>query len=81
MKPLDISESSVVAWLCLWRLSPTPTLRFLIFSAHLDRPLSVAVGYIVVLGFGALFSIFTTTLVMLDKYFGRHKEITSEHFK
>lgn len=45
------------------------------------RPLSQAVGYIVVLGFGALFSIFTTVLVFLDKYFGRHKEITSEHFK
>ena len=60
----------------------TPPLLFLLsLLSHLDRPLSVAVGYIVVLGFGALFSIFTTVLVMLDKYFGRHKEITSEHFK
>jgi SSS family transporter len=43
-------------------------------------PLSQAVGYVVVLGFGALFSIFTTLLVLLDKSFGPHRVITSEHF-
>lgn len=51
------------------------------FFSFFDRPLSQAVGYVVVLGFGALFSIFTTILVYLDKYFGRHKNMTSEHFK
>ena len=60
-----------------------PFLRYDGFTSFFggQPPLSEAVGYVVVLGFGALFSIFTTLLVMLDKYFGRHKEITSEHFK
>ena len=46
-----------------------------------DAPLSKAVGYLVVLGFGALFSIITTVLVMLNKFFGHKGDITSEHFK
>jgi uncharacterized membrane protein (DUF4010 family) len=46
-----------------------------------NPPLSETVGWIVVLGFGALFSIITTVLVMLNKYFGEKGEITSEHFK
>lgn len=45
-----------------------------------DAPLSEGVGYLVVLGFGALFSIFTTILVFLNQYFGKKGEITSEHF-
>eukprot|EP00523_Entomoneis_sp_CCMP467_P003699 CAMPEP_0168752340 /NCGR_PEP_ID=MMETSP0724-20121128/18332_1 /TAXON_ID=265536 /ORGANISM="Amphiprora sp., Strain CCMP467" /LENGTH=707 /DNA_ID=CAMNT_0008800579 /DNA_START=54 /DNA_END=2177 /DNA_ORIENTATION=- len=45
-----------------------------------DPPLSEGVGYLVVLGFGALFSIFTTILVFLNQYFGAKGEITSEHF-
>jgi SSS family transporter len=45
-----------------------------------DPPLSVGVGYLVVLGFGALFSVITTILVFLNKYFGNAGEITSEHF-
>lgn len=45
-----------------------------------NPPLSEGIGYFVVLGFGAFFSVFTTILVYLNKYF-RGAEITSEHFK
>jgi hypothetical protein len=41
-----------------------------------EPPLSV-----VVLGFGALFSVFTTCLVLINKYFGKRGDQTSEHFK
>ena len=44
-------------------------------------PLSLTVGYLVVLGFGALFSVFTTLVVFLDKVFAGNATITSEHFK
>ena len=44
-------------------------------------PLSLGVGYFVVLGFGAFFSIITSILVVMNKYFGTMGEITSEHFK
>jgi len=43
-------------------------------------PLSVSIGYLVVLGFGFLFSIFTTILVFIEKFFGENTEMTSEHF-
>eukprot|EP00529_Nitzschia_sp_RCC80_P014810 CAMPEP_0113486738 /NCGR_PEP_ID=MMETSP0014_2-20120614/25149_1 /TAXON_ID=2857 /ORGANISM="Nitzschia sp." /LENGTH=717 /DNA_ID=CAMNT_0000380415 /DNA_START=112 /DNA_END=2265 /DNA_ORIENTATION=- /assembly_acc=CAM_ASM_000159 len=43
-------------------------------------PLSEGVGYAVVLGFGILFSLITTALVYMNKYFGHKGEITSEHF-
>lgn len=43
-------------------------------------PLSQSIGYLVVLGFGVLFSVFTTLIVMLEKYFGGHGSMTSEHF-
>ena len=46
-----------------------------------EPPLSKGVGYLVVLGFGALFSVFTTILVYINKYFGSKGDITSEHFK
>lgn len=46
-----------------------------------DAPLSEGVGYLVVLGFGALFSLMTTALVYMNKYFGSKGDITSEHFK
>ena len=46
-----------------------------------EAPLSQAVGYVVVLGFGAAFSIFTTIIVMLDKKFSGGNTITSEQFK
>jgi uncharacterized membrane protein (DUF4010 family) len=46
-----------------------------------EPPLSEGVGYLVVLGFGFLFSIITTILVMMNKYFGNMGETTSEHFK
>jgi hypothetical protein len=46
-----------------------------------EAPLSVGVGYLVVLGFGMGFSILTTCLVFINKYFGNRGEITSEHFK
>jgi hypothetical protein len=41
----------------------------------------VGIGYLVVLGFGALFSVFTTCLVLINKYFGKRGDQTSEHFK
>ena len=46
-----------------------------------EPPLSKGVGYLVVLGFGFLFSLITTALVLLNKYFGNKAAITSEHFK
>jgi hypothetical protein len=46
-----------------------------------EPPLSVGIGYLVVLGFGALFSVFTTCIVFVNKYFGNRGEQTSEHFK
>jgi len=46
-----------------------------------DAPLNVGIGYLVVLGFGALFSVVTTGLVLMNKYFGSRGDITSEHFK
>eukprot|EP00751_Fragilariopsis_kerguelensis_P006553 CAMPEP_0170807684 /NCGR_PEP_ID=MMETSP0733-20121128/32911_1 /TAXON_ID=186038 /ORGANISM="Fragilariopsis kerguelensis, Strain L26-C5" /LENGTH=705 /DNA_ID=CAMNT_0011162901 /DNA_START=124 /DNA_END=2241 /DNA_ORIENTATION=- len=45
-----------------------------------EPPLSLAVGYVVVLGFGLLFSGITTLLIVLNRYFGSKGEITSEHF-
>ena len=46
-----------------------------------ETPLSLTVGYLVVLGFGALFSVFTTLVVFLDKTFAGNASQTSEHFK
>jgi hypothetical protein len=46
-----------------------------------DPPLSIEVGYLVVLGFGALFSVFTTGLVFLEKKFSGGEAMTSEKFK
>ena len=46
-----------------------------------ESPLSLTVGYLVVLGFGALFSVFTTLVVFMDKTFAGNASITSEHFK
>jgi len=46
-----------------------------------EPPLSRSVGYFVVLGFGAIFSIFTTIVVYLDQRMSGKKEMTSEHFK
>jgi len=45
-----------------------------------EPPLSKTIGYLVVLGFGVLFSVITTCLVYADKMFGSKKEITSEQF-
>lgn len=45
-----------------------------------EAPLPEWVGYAVVLGFGFLFSIITTLIVYINKYFGSKGEITSEHF-
>jgi hypothetical protein len=44
-------------------------------------PLSEAVGYLVVLGFGAAFSIFTTILVYLEGKYSGSGGMTSEKFK
>jgi hypothetical protein len=46
-----------------------------------EAPLDISVGYIVVLGFGIAFSIFTTLIVWLDVKFSGGKAITSEKFK
>jgi hypothetical protein len=46
-----------------------------------EPPLSEGIGYLVVLGFGALFSVFTTCIVLINKYFGKRGDQTSEHFK
>jgi hypothetical protein len=46
-----------------------------------EPPLPVGVGYAVVLGFGIFFSVVTTCLVFINKYFGHRGELTSEHFK
>lgn len=46
-----------------------------------STPLDTWVGYVVVIGFGALFSIFTTIVVYLDKTFAGNASMTSEHFK
>lgn len=43
-------------------------------------PLSKTVGYIVVIGFGAIFSVITTLLVFIDSYYGSKKKMTSESF-
>lgn len=45
-----------------------------------EPPLSKGVGYAVVVGFGVVFSIITTALIILNGYFGSKGEITSEHF-
>jgi hypothetical protein len=44
-------------------------------------PSSLGIGYFVVLGFGAFFSIITTGIVYLNTKFGKTQHITSEHFK
>jgi hypothetical protein len=46
-----------------------------------EPPLDVSIGYLVVLGFGALFSVVTTLVVYINKNFGMKGDITSEHFK
>ena len=46
-----------------------------------EYPLSQAVGYVVVIGFGLFFSLVTTLVVYLDKTFAGNATITSEHFK
>jgi len=45
-----------------------------------DAPLPKSVGYIVVLGFGAAFSVFTTLLVFMESYFNKGAAMTSEKF-
>eukprot|EP00543_Licmophora_paradoxa_P000345 CAMPEP_0202441512 /NCGR_PEP_ID=MMETSP1360-20130828/1067_1 /ASSEMBLY_ACC=CAM_ASM_000848 /TAXON_ID=515479 /ORGANISM="Licmophora paradoxa, Strain CCMP2313" /LENGTH=724 /DNA_ID=CAMNT_0049056549 /DNA_START=45 /DNA_END=2219 /DNA_ORIENTATION=- len=45
-----------------------------------EPPLSKTIGYLVVLGFGALFSVITTGIVYMDKFFGRGGATTSEQF-
>lgn len=50
------------------------------FFAVGEAPLPTWIGYVVVLGFGLLFSVLTTGIVYINKYFGQKGEITSEHF-
>jgi hypothetical protein len=42
---------------------------------------SQGVGYAVLLGFGLAFSVITTALVYINRYFGPGGDVTSEHFK
>lgn len=46
-----------------------------------DAPLPVSIGYIVVLGFGVAFSIFTTAVVYIEKMISGGGAMTSEKFK
>ena len=46
-----------------------------------DAPLPESIGYIVVLGFGAAFSVFTTLIVYLENKFNGGVGMTSEKFK
>jgi hypothetical protein len=46
------------------------------FSHH-----TLPTGYLIVLGFGAAFSVFTTALVYMEKHFAGGVEMTSEQFK
>ena len=46
-----------------------------------ESPLPVSVGYAVVLGFGAAFSIFTTAIVYVEKLYSGNILMTSEKFK
>lgn len=46
-----------------------------------EAPLSQAIGYLVVLGFGLFFSVFTSCIMQADKMFGKKTNLTSEHFK
>lgn len=48
---------------------------------HGTPPLSTAIGYLVVIGFGAFFSIFTTIIVYVERVFSGNASQTSEHFK
>jgi len=45
-----------------------------------DPPLPEEVGWGVVLGFGLLFSVITTLIVMINRKFGKQGDVTSEHF-
>ena len=45
-----------------------------------NPPLPEGVGWAVVIGFGALFSVITTIIVMISQKFGSTGDITSEHF-
>ena len=45
-----------------------------------NPPLPEAVGWAVVVGFGALFSVITTIIVMISQKFGGAGDMTSEHF-
>ena len=43
--------------------------------------LLISLGYLVMLGFGAFFSLVTTGIVFIDAYYGGKRAMTSEHFK
>jgi len=45
-----------------------------------DPPLPEGVGWGVVLGFGFLFSLITTLIVIVNRKFGKQGDVTSEHF-
>ena len=46
-----------------------------------EAPLPESVGYMVVLGFGAAFSVFTTLIVYLEGFITKSNTMTSEKFK
>ena len=45
-----------------------------------DAPLPQVVGWAVVVGFGALFSVITTIIVIISQKYGGVGHMTSEHF-
>ena len=45
-----------------------------------DAPLPEGVGWAVVVGFGALFSVITTIIVFIGQKYGGQGAVTSEHF-
>lgn len=46
-----------------------------------ESPLKESIGYLVVLGFGAAFSLFTTLLVFIENKSSGSSGMTSEKFK
>ena len=46
-----------------------------------EAPLPTWIGYLTVLGFGAFFTVFTSTAFYLDRKFSGNATVTSEWFK
>ncbi len=46
-----------------------------------EAPLPLSVGYVVVLGLGAFFTVFTSLVFWMDRKFAGNATVTSEWFK